>query len=73
VIENDANVLAEYEYVYGESRQPQSLVTIVLDESVGCGMIADGRLIQGVRGQAGEFGHLVVQPGGRICHRGGFR
>jgi predicted NBD/HSP70 family sugar kinase len=70
VIENSANVLAEYEYVYGESREPRSLVAIVLDEGIGCGMIADGRLIHGARGQAGEIGHLVVQPGGRPCRCG---
>ncbi len=70
VIENGANVLAEYEYVYGESQEPQSLVAIVLDEGVRCGMIADGRLIHGVGGQAGEIGHLVVQPRGRTCRCG---
>jgi predicted NBD/HSP70 family sugar kinase len=70
VIENGANVLAEYEYVYGESREPQSLVAIVLGEGVTCGMIADGRLIHGVGGQAGEIGHLVVQPRGRTCRCG---
>ena len=70
VIENEANVLAEYEYVYGESQEPESLVAMVLDEGVRCGMIARGRLIQGVRGMAGEIGHLVVQPGGRTCQCG---
>ena len=71
VIGNDANVLAEYEYVYGESQEPQSLVAIVLDEGIGCGLMADGRLIHGVHGMAGEIGHLGVQPGGRACQCGG--
>jgi predicted NBD/HSP70 family sugar kinase len=70
VIENEANVLAEFEYVYGQSQEPQSLVAIVLGAGVGCGMIADGRLIHGVGGQAGQIGHLVVQPGGRTCRCG---
>lgn len=70
VIENDANVLAEYEYVYGEGRECQSLVAIVLDEGIRCGVIADGRLVRGIGGHAGGIGHLVVQPGGRSCHCG---
>jgi len=70
VIENAANVLAEYEYVYGESQEPQSLVAIVLDEDVRCSMIANGRLIHGAGGPAGEIGHLVVQPRGRTCRCG---
>jgi predicted NBD/HSP70 family sugar kinase len=70
VIENEANVLAEYEYIYGEGQEPQSLVAMVLDEGVGCGLLVDGRLIHGVRGMAGEIGHLPVQPGGRTCQCG---
>jgi glucokinase len=33
-------------------------------------VIENGRLIHGVGGQAGEIGHLVVQPGGRTCRCG---
>lgn len=70
VIDNDANVLAEYEYVFGEGRESQSLVAIVLDEGIGCGLIANGRLIHGICGMAGEIGHIVVQPEGRRCRCG---
>jgi predicted NBD/HSP70 family sugar kinase len=70
VIESEAKALAEYEYVYGESREPRSLVAVVLGESIGCGLIADGRLVRGARGMAGELGHLLVQPGGRRCRCG---
>jgi predicted NBD/HSP70 family sugar kinase/CRP-like cAMP-binding protein len=70
VIDNDVNVLAEYEYVFGGSKEPQSLVAIVLDEGIGCGLVADGRLIHGISGMAGEIGHIVVQPDGRECRCG---
>lgn len=70
VIDNDANVLAEYEYVFGGSQELRSLVAIVLDESIGCGLISDGRLIHGIRGTAGEIGHIIVQPEGRECRCG---
>jgi predicted NBD/HSP70 family sugar kinase len=34
---------------------------------VGGGIVADGRLLRGRRGYAGEFGHMIVDPGGRRC------
>lgn len=70
VIDNDANVLAEYEYVFGGDPEPDSLVAIVLDEGIGCGLIANGQLIHGIREMAGEIGHIVVQPEGRRCRCG---
>jgi predicted NBD/HSP70 family sugar kinase len=70
VIDNDVNVLAEYEYVFGGNEEPQSLVAIVLDEGIGCGLVADGRLIHGISGMAGEIGHIVVQRDGRDCRCG---
>ena len=34
---------------------------------VGGGIVADGRLLRGRQGYAGEFGHMIVEPGGRRC------
>jgi predicted NBD/HSP70 family sugar kinase len=70
VIDNDANVLAEYEYVFGEGRDSKSLAAVMIDEGIGCGLIANGRLIHGIRGMAGEIGHIVVQSEGRECRCG---
>ena len=34
---------------------------------VGGGIVADGRLLRGRQGYAGEFGHMIVEPQGRRC------
>jgi predicted NBD/HSP70 family sugar kinase len=44
------------------------VVTVGL--GVGCGLVLDGQLWQGVSGAAGEFGHLLVDPAGPECHCG---
>lgn len=38
-----------------------------LGTGVAAGIIVDGRIWRGARGTAGEVGHLVVQPDGRVC------
>ena len=45
-------------------------VYITVSTGVGCGIIIDGRIYQGTRGNAGEFGHICVQPGGVLCSCG---
>lgn len=70
VIENDANAIAEYEYVSSREKEPESLVAIVLDEGIGCGLMINGRPVHGVHSMAGEIGHIVVEPEGRKCRCG---
>lgn len=70
VIENDANAIAEYEYVFGAGKDTDSFAVILLDEGIGCGLIVHGQLMHGIHGMAGELGHIVVQPDGRECRCG---
>jgi glucokinase len=37
---------------------------------VGGGIVLDGRLLDGARGNAGHIGHLIVVPNGRLCRCG---
>ena len=58
--------------VYYESRQGcgaghRVVVYITISTGVGCGICIDGRLPEGEHFCAGEFGHIVVEPGGRPC------
>jgi predicted NBD/HSP70 family sugar kinase len=46
------------------------MVYIKLATGVGGGLILDGALYGGARGTAGELGHVMVQPDGRICRCG---
>lgn len=69
-VDNDANLSAQAESVYGFP-DADTLVAVKASTGVGIGIIADGKIYRGRRGIAGEFGHVVVEPGGRFCSCGG--
>lgn len=51
---------------------PDSMLFVTLGTGVGAGLVADGRVLAGAHGAAGEIGHLRVVPeGGRVCNCGG--
>jgi len=70
VLENDARAAALGETMYGAGRGSQDVVYVHLGTGVGSGIIADGRLLHGTSGTAGEIGHMVVTIGGPICSCG---
>ena len=49
---------------------PGTAVLITVGTGIGGAIVADGRLVLG-EGAAGDFGHLVMQPGGPVCACGG--
>ena len=63
---NDANAAAVGEMKYGAARGMKDFIMITLGTGVGSGIIANGRLILGHDGFAGELGHITVIPGGRF-------
>jgi len=67
ILDNDANVAALGEYVFGAGRGHREMVYITVSTGIGSGIISGGRLIHGVKGCAGEIGHLTVAPGGPLC------
>lgn len=64
---NDATAGAWGEYRFGAGRGTQSLVYLTVSTGMGGGAVLDGRLHQGAAGNGGEFGHVMVRPGGRLC------
>lgn len=73
VVENDANAAAWGEYRYGAGRGCDNLVCVTVGTGIGGGLVLGGRLYRGAHGLAAEFGHVCVEPGGRLCgcgHRG---
>lgn len=62
---NDVNAAAWAEYKTGAGRGFRSMVMLALGTGLGGGVIADGELIIGHNGLAGEFGMMVVEPHGR--------
>lgn len=66
-IENDANINALGEYIFGTSGK-KNLVLLTLGTGVGGGVIVNGQIFGGSSNMAGEFGHMTVQTeGGHIC------
>ncbi|WP_270233557.1 ROK family glucokinase [Lactococcus garvieae] len=62
ILDNDANVAALGERWVGAGENQADVVFITLGTGVGGGIVADGNLIHGVVGAAGEIGHIVVEP-----------
>jgi predicted NBD/HSP70 family sugar kinase len=70
LLENDANAGALGENMFGAGRGVDDMVYIRLSAGIGAGLILGGRPYQGVRGVAGEIGHVIARENGRICRCG---
>jgi glucokinase len=66
---NDANAAAIGEMMYGAAKGMKDFIMITLGTGVGSGIVANGQLIYGHDGFAGELGHTIVIPDGRM-HEG---
>lgn len=66
---NDANAAAIGEMMYGAAKGMKDFIMITLGTGVGSGIVANGQVIYGHDGFAGELGHTIVIPDGRI-HEG---
>ena len=66
---NDANAAAIGEMMYGAAQGMKDFIMITLGTGVGSGIVANGHLIYGHDGFAGELGHTTIIPGGRV-HKG---
>lgn len=62
---NDANAAAVGEMMYGAARGMRDFIVITLGTGVGSGIVANGQLIYGHDGFAGELGHTIIRHGGR--------
>lgn len=70
VVENDATAAVLGEHRFGAARGAEIALYLTLSTGVGGGSIIDGRLHRGAAGNGGEFGHVMVRPGGRRCECG---
>ena len=69
-MENDANLGALAESVWGAGRGCSDLVYVKAATGIGAGLVLGGRLYRGSTGAAGELGHLPVDEAGPICRCG---
>lgn len=69
-IANDANASALGELKYGMAKGMNNFVVLTLGTGLGSGIIVNGDLLLGEHAQAGEIGHVNVDPNGRQCNCG---
>jgi glucokinase len=64
---NDANAAALGELYFGAGRGLRDFIVITLGTGLGSGIVVNGELLYGSTGFAGELGHVIVDPQGRLC------
>ena len=69
-LENAANACALAEMWFGRMNGIRNLVAVTVSEGIGTGIVADGHLVRGQSGMAGEFGHVPLEPDGPKCSCG---
>ena len=67
VADNVANACALSEVWFGDSDGMHDLVVVNVSEGLGTGIFANGRILRGEGGSAGEFGHVQMDPAGLPC------
>lgn len=70
IVTNDANAAAVGEMIYGAAKGMKDFIVITLGTGLGSGFVANGQLLNGKHGIAGEVGHTSVNPAGRYCNCG---
>jgi predicted NBD/HSP70 family sugar kinase len=66
-MDNVANACALSEVWFGDSDGVHDLVAVNVSEGIGTGIFANGRILRGEGGLAGEFGHVQMEPEGLPC------
>ena len=69
-IENDANVAAWGEKIFGVARGIEEMVCLTLGTGIGGGLILCGKIYRGENNVAGEVGHITVNKDGPPCNCG---
>lgn len=69
-VDNDVNALAAAEAWFGQGERHENFLVVTLGQGVGLGIVIDGTVYRGLRGGAGEFGHLTLDPAGPRCSCG---
>ncbi len=67
ILLKDSSAAALGEQRHGGAGGMQNFALITLGTGLGSGLICEGKLVRGARGLASEFGHAIVDPGGREC------
>jgi glucokinase len=69
-VENDANVAALGEHMFGAGRGCKDMIYLTVSTGIGGGVIANDQLLEGTSGTAGELGHMTIDWRGERCNCG---
>ncbi|MFD8741375.1 ROK family protein, partial [Streptomyces sp. NPDC059618] len=69
-VDNDANLGALGEMVWGSGRGVRDLAYIKVASGVGAGLVIEGKIYRGPGGTAGEIGHITLDESGPVCRCG---
>ena len=66
-VDNDANVAALAEFLYGAGRDAKNLVMLTIGTGIGGGLVLNGEIYRGSIGAGAELGHTVINENGPPC------
>jgi glucokinase len=66
-VDNDANVAALAEHLFGAARGADNAVMLTIGTGIGGGLILDGEVYRGSTGAGAELGHVAIQMDGPGC------
>ncbi len=70
LVDNDARIMAVGEHRVAR-RGDMNMIFVKIGSGIGAGLIAEGRILRGERGAAGDIGHIVVDPDAdEVCRCG---
>lgn len=67
VLTNDATAAAVGEMMFGGAKGMTEFIILTLGTGLGSGFVTNGGIVYGTTGFAGEYGHVIMLPGGREC------
>lgn len=70
ILENDVKAVAVAEHQFGCLRDCRNVVVLSIGDGVGAAVMLDGEIYRGRNNMAGEIGHIIINPAGKICECG---
>jgi predicted NBD/HSP70 family sugar kinase len=70
LVDNESNCSAIAEWMWGGAVGEPDFVLFKVDLGVGGAVVSNGKLMRGVAGGSGEFGHISLDPDGELCRCG---
>lgn len=66
-LENDANAATLAERYFGAGKNIDNFIYMTISTGIGAGIFSEGKLLHGQKGNAGDIGHVVVDPSFGKC------